>query len=103
MDTSIARKNFGALIDRVIGHERVELRRHGRLIGAVVPVEDYELLQRFHAADQDIFWGKDWPEREREIDDNYAAGRYRTFDSFEEFASALKSAAAAHDAAIDNS
>ena len=47
MDTSVARKNFGVLLDRVMGRERIELRRRGRLIAAVVPVEDYELLQRF--------------------------------------------------------
>lgn len=99
MDTSTARKNFGELLDRVIGRERIELRRRGRLVGAVVPVEDYELLQRFHADDQDAFWGSDWREREREIDDSYAAGQYNVFDSFEEFAASLRAAADAYDAA----
>lgn len=102
MDTSVARKNFGELLDRVMRRERVELRRHGRLVGAMVPAEDYELLKRWRAADQDAYWGSDWPEREREIDGDYAAGRYRSFDSFEEFAASLQDAAAKHDAAANN-
>lgn len=99
MDTSVARKRFGEVLDRVVGRERIELRRRGRLIGAVVPVEDYELLQRFHADDQDVYWGSDWREREREVDESYAAGHYRSFDSFDDFAVSLQAAAAEHDAA----
>lgn len=103
MDTSVARENFGELLDRVMRRERVELRRHGRLVGAMIPVEDYKLLQRWHADDQDAYWGSDWPEREREIDEDYAAGRYSSFDSFEEFAASLQDAAAQHDAAANDS
>lgn len=98
MNTSAARKNFGELLDRVMGRERIELRRRGRLVGAVVPVEDYELLQRFRADDQDAYWGSDWREREREVDDDYAAGRFKRFDSFEEFAANLQAAVESHDA-----
>ena len=102
MDTSVARRNFGELLDRVMRRERVELRRHGRLVGAMIPVEDYELLQRWHADDQDAYWGSDWPEREHKIDEGYAAGRYMSFDSFEEFATSLQDAAAKYDAAAGN-
>lgn len=91
------------MLDRVVGRERIELCRCGRLIGAVVPVEDYELLHRFHADDQDAYWGSDWREREREVDESYAVGRYRSVDSFADFTASLQAAADEHDAAHSRS
>jgi hypothetical protein len=35
--------------------------------------------------DQVSYWGKDWEREEREVDANYAAGRYKTFDDLESF------------------
>lgn len=36
------------------------------------------------------FWGPDWKEREREVDESIAAGRGETFYSDEEFLAALE-------------
>lgn len=89
MTTTDVRKNFGAVLDRVAGKERIVMRRHGRIIGAVVPAEDYAFLESVHA-DQERYWGPDWQERERAIDVEYAAGQSITYASGEEFLAALQ-------------
>jgi prevent-host-death family protein len=44
---SEARDSFAHTLNRVsYGKERVVIRRHGKGIAAVVPMEDYELLER---------------------------------------------------------
>lgn len=41
-----ARKNFADLLNRAsYGQERTVVTRHGRAVGAIVPVEDVELLE----------------------------------------------------------
>lgn len=41
-----ARRNFADLLNRAsYGRERTVVTRHGRAVGAIVPVEDVELLE----------------------------------------------------------
>lgn len=35
--------------------------------------------------DQAWFWTPEWQKKEKEVDDNLAAGQYRDFDSLEDF------------------
>lgn len=45
--TSDARNAFSEIVNRAAyGKERVTLTRRGKTIAAVVPIEDYEILQR---------------------------------------------------------
>ncbi len=37
------------------------------------------------------FWTEEWQKREREADEDYAAGRYRVHESTEDFIASLKS------------
>ncbi len=47
MSASLAREKFADIVRRVeYRGERVIVRRHNRDVAAVVPVEDFELLQR---------------------------------------------------------
>ena len=94
MTTTAAREGFGELLDRVMrGRERVLLRRHNRPVAAVVSAEDYELLERIKAAGQEWFWSERWQQMEREADEDYAAGRYKTFDDVESFLADLDATA----------
>lgn len=45
--------------------------------------------QRVIDADQAWFWTREWQEGEREADENISAGRLTTFESSEEFLTAL--------------
>ena len=48
---SEARESFSTTINRVaFGGERVVLTRHGRRVAAVVPIEDFELLEAIEDA-----------------------------------------------------
>jgi prevent-host-death family protein len=89
MTTTEVRKNFGAVLDRVAAKERIVMRRHGRIIGAVVPAEDYAFLESVRS-DQERFWGEDWRERERAVDAEYAAGQAMTYANGEEFLRTLR-------------
>jgi len=43
---SEARENFAEIAGRVqFAHERIALVKHGKTVGAIVPVEDAELLE----------------------------------------------------------
>src|SRR5512138_3897229 len=47
LPASVARESFSETLNRVTYRkERVVIRRHGRGIAAVVPMEDYEILER---------------------------------------------------------
>ncbi len=47
IDSSNARNSFTGVVNRVsYGHERLVVRRHGRDLAAVIPMEDLELLER---------------------------------------------------------
>ncbi|MBI4493037.1 MAG: AbrB/MazE/SpoVT family DNA-binding domain-containing protein [Chloroflexi bacterium] len=50
-------------------------------------------------ASQAWFWTERWQRMEREADDDFAAGRFETFDDVESFLAALDAHAAAADAA----
>jgi prevent-host-death family protein len=45
MSTSKAREDLAAVLKTVEGGERVLLRRHGKAVAAIVPVEDLALLR----------------------------------------------------------
>lgn len=48
IDSSSARNGFTDVVNRVsYGRERLVVRRHGRDLAAVIPMEDLELLERF--------------------------------------------------------
>ena len=49
-------------------------------------------------ASQAWFWTPEWQAGERRADENYAAGRYKRFDTMEEFFADLTAAAAEYDA-----
>ncbi len=45
--TTKAREAFADIIDRVASHrERIILRRRGKAVAALVPMEDFELIRR---------------------------------------------------------
>ena len=50
-------------------------------------------------ADQAWFWAERWQQREREVDQYVADGRTTSYESAEDFLSALESAADEHDTA----
>lgn len=50
-------------------------------------------------ASQAWFWTEEWQAREREADEAYAAGSYKTFDDVESFLSDLDAQAQKHDGA----
>lgn len=45
LDTSKARDNLADVLKTVRGGERVLLRRHGKAVAAIVPLEDLALLR----------------------------------------------------------
>jgi len=93
MTTNDARDAFDALLDRVDGDkESVLLRRQERAVAAVVPIEDYDLLQRIKAAGQEWFWSDRWQRMEREADEAIAAGRVTHFDDLDSFFAGLDQA-----------
>jgi prevent-host-death family protein len=48
---SEARESFSVTVNRVaFGGERVVLTRHGRRVAAVVPIEDFDLLEKLEDA-----------------------------------------------------
>ncbi len=95
MTTSAARDDFDALLDRVADDkEGVLLRRQERAVAAVVPVEDYDLLQRVKTAGQEWFWSERWQRMEREADEAIAAGRVEHFDDLDSFLAGLDQAVA---------
>lgn len=98
MSTTEAHQDFGELLERVsAGNERVLLRRDDQPIAAMVPVEDYEMLERIKAAGQEWFWTERWQQMEREADEDYAAGRYKTFDNVDDFLADLDAAVKEHE------
>jgi prevent-host-death family protein len=46
MSVTDARPNFGKLLDRVERGERIVITRYGKLLVAVIPVSDLQLLKR---------------------------------------------------------
>lgn len=68
----------------------------GTLMDATVR-EDGVLELRPQSPDpsQAWFWTKRWQRMERQADDDYAAGRYKTFDDVEDFLADLDAHAAA--------
>lgn len=47
VSVKVARHLFSSIIDRVeIENERIILIRYGKPVAAIVPIEDYELLQQ---------------------------------------------------------
>lgn len=93
MTTTEAHEDFGELLERVsAGNERVLLRRDDQPIAAMVPVEDYEMLERIKAAGQEWFWTERWQQMERESDESYAAGQYIVHDDIDSFFAALDAA-----------
>lgn len=48
-------------------------------------------------ADQAWFWTERWQQMEREADEDYAAGRFKTFDDVESFIADLEAAVGAED------
>src|SRR5438477_11373647 len=53
-------------------------------------------------ASQAWFWTERWQRGEREVDEDYAAGRYKTFDDVESFIADLEAAAKAEDEHTDD-
>lgn len=93
MTTTEAHQDFGELLERVsTGNERVLLRRDDQPIAAMVPVEDYEMLERIKAAGQEWFWTERWQQMERESDESYAAGQYTVHDDIDSFFATLDAA-----------
>ena len=54
IDSSTARDDFSDVVGRVrYGHERVIVRKHGKDVAAVIPMEDLDLLERAVEAAED--------------------------------------------------
>jgi prevent-host-death family protein len=69
IDSSIARGDFSDVVGRVrYGHERVVVRKHGKDVAAVIPMEDLDLLERAIEAAEDRI---DVAEAERILNDPY--------------------------------
>lgn len=66
------------------------------VLSPVVPVEDYDLLQRVKAAGQEWFWSERWQQMEREADEAIVAGRVERFDDMDSFFAGLDRAVARH-------
>lgn len=67
MAASIAREEFADVLNRVAyGKERIVLRRHGKPLVAVIPVDDLTLLERLIEEEEDRIDGS---EAERILND----------------------------------
>jgi len=94
MTAAAAHEGFDALLERVArDNERVLLWRDDKPMAAIVSPEDYATLQRIKAAGQEWFWTERWQRMEREADEDFAAGRYKTFDDVESFLADLDTSA----------
>ncbi len=68
IDSSSARNGFTDVVNRVsYGHERLVVRRHGRDLAAVIPMEELDLLERAIEEAEDRF---DVAEAERILADS---------------------------------
>ncbi len=98
MTAADAHEGFDALLDRVArDNERVLLWRDDKPMAAIVSPEDYATLERIKAAGQGWFWTEQWQRMERESDESYAAGRYKTFDDVESFLADLDASVQEHE------
>jgi hypothetical protein len=68
-------------------HELVDRLPEGAVDGAAILLE--EISDGRIDSDQAWFWTREWQARERDADDDLAAGRVTTFESNEEFLAAL--------------
>lgn len=73
MTTSEVRENLAEVINQAAyGHVTTIITRDGRPLARVVAEEDA------------WFWTPEWQAKEREADEEIAAGRARTYDSMDE-------------------
>jgi len=94
MTAAAAHEGFDALLERVArDNERVLLWRDDKPMAAIVSPEDYATLERIKAAGQQWFWTERWQRMEREADEDFAAGRYKTFNDVESFLADLDASA----------
>jgi len=68
-------------------HELVDRLPEGAVDGAAILLE--EISDGRIDPDQAWFWTREWQTREREADDDLAAGRVTSYESDEEFLAAL--------------
>jgi len=98
MTAAAAHEGFDELLDRVArDNERVLLWRDNKPMAAIVSPEDYATLERIKAAGQEWFWTERWQRMERESDESYASGQYKTFDDVESFLADLDASVQEHE------
>jgi hypothetical protein len=68
-------------------HQLVDRLPDGAVDGAAILLE--EITDGRIDSEQAWFWTREWQEREREADDDLAAGRATRFESDDEFLAAL--------------